>query len=324
MPPVSRYPRASWKGDGVSAGPYLGGPWKVVLHTTETAGMPGYVGGKNAPHLTYDTRDRTFTQHTSLLTSARSLKNDPGGVTTNHDQAIQLEIICYSDESVAAQAWYRLGVSDLSPDHLEDIHQFLLWCHVEFGVEMKWRGKQAYSYAEANAPGFRFTQQEWDDWDGICAHHDVPEGNKHWDTGALNWDAVIYGTEGGNVITNGLAAAYAQLWLIELGYDLGSYTPHAPDPVTGQVFPPGADGAPGTKTKNAVLAFQARLEISETGLLDPTTVTLLKPAGQGPKGDPGVAGTPGPIGLTGDTGPQGEPGVGLEPGTTLTQEVTVL
>ena len=57
----SRYPPATWKGDGDSGGAYSSedgvlGPWRVVIHTTETSGMPGYNGGLYAPHLTYDPR----------------------------------------------------------------------------------------------------------------------------------------------------------------------------------------------------------------------------------------------------------------------------
>lgn len=297
----------------------------MVLHTTETAGMPGYANGYSAPHLTYDTRTRTFVQHTSLLLSARALRNAAGGVQTNRDSAIQLEIICYSDENIAERDPYnRRPVSQLTAAHKQDIHEFLLWCSENFGVGMYWPEKQAYSYAQANAPGFRMSQAEWDNWGGVCAHQHVPEGNTHWDTGALDWDAVMYG-EGGSMITNGLAAAYAQEWLIDEGYDLGNYAPYPPD--GDHEFPPGADGAPGAKTETAVRAFQTRYGLKVTGALDATTVTMLKPAGAGEPGPAGPEGPQGPRGFTGDTGPQGpqgEPGFGLEPGSTLTQEVTVL
>ena len=57
---MDKYPEATWLGNGVSAGRYTGGPWKVVLHTTETIGMPGYKLGKTAPPAAF-TRDRDAT-----------------------------------------------------------------------------------------------------------------------------------------------------------------------------------------------------------------------------------------------------------------------
>lgn len=187
---TARYPKATWLGNGRSGGTYTGGPYRVVLHTTETAWVPSYDDGRYAPHMTYFPKDRRFYQHTSFLTAARALKNESGGVETNRRRAIQLEIVCYSNRTLADTADHRLWVGDLTADHLGDIRRFLEWTYDEFGVKAEWPGKQALSSGEANADGFRMGLSEWNEFGGVCAHQHLPE-NVHWDTGALNWQALM-------------------------------------------------------------------------------------------------------------------------------------
>ena len=187
---TARYPKATWKGDGNTGGYYVGKPYRVVLHTTETSGMPGYNGGGSAPHLTYDPKAHKWYQHSKLTTAARALRNPSGGVQTNRANALQVEIICYSNKGIADQASYRLWVGDLDDQAIADLQEFINWCVGEFGVEFEWPGKQAYSYSQANAAGFRMSGTAWNDFNGVCAHQHVPE-NTHWDTGALAWDKIM-------------------------------------------------------------------------------------------------------------------------------------
>lgn len=192
--PTARYPKAAWRGDGVSGGSYTSGPFKLVIHTTETSGIPGYVKGGSAPHITYYPRTRSFVQHTTFLVAARSLVNQAGGIQTNRDSALQLEIVCYSQESVVDKYpnTGRVKVSELSAEQLADIREFILWACNEFGIEYKWPEKQAFSYLQANRAGFRMSNAEWDAYNGVCGHQHVPE-NFHWDPGAINWLALMEG-----------------------------------------------------------------------------------------------------------------------------------
>ena len=185
-----RYPKAIWKGDGKSGGSYVGLPFRVVLHTTETSGVPGYGNGSTAPHITYVPKTRRWVQHTEFNTAARALRNVTGGVQTNRANALQVEIVCYSAKNIADQQSSRLWVGDLTDDHYADLRGFLNWTYGQFSVAPMWPEKQALSSAEANAPGFRMTSVEWNQFDGVCAHQHVPE-NTHWDTGALDWSRVI-------------------------------------------------------------------------------------------------------------------------------------
>lgn len=184
-----RYPLAFWKGDGMSSGSYTSGPFLSLVHTTETLGLPSYSDGRSAPHLTYTPRFHEWTQHTRLDISARSLRNEPGGVQTNRKSVLQVEIVCYSARSVGARRG-GLWVADLDGRSLDDIRDFLRWTVEEFGVIWKWPDKQALSYAQANAPGFRLSGPEWDAYDGILGHQHAPE-NVHWDPGALDWPALM-------------------------------------------------------------------------------------------------------------------------------------
>jgi len=180
--PERWYPLARLKLDGKIGGTYKGTPWRVVLHTTETRGMPSYSSGRYAPHVTYDPRNRTWTQHTSFLYAARALRNvtDSNNTQTNRNNALQVEMICRSAGRRDGYIW----VGDLTPEQLGDIAAFIDWTVAEFGVEKMWPGKQAFNSAEANRSGFRMNDFQWDAFGGVCGHQHVPE-NTHWDPGAL-------------------------------------------------------------------------------------------------------------------------------------------
>ena len=189
---ADRYPPATWKGDGESGGSYLEGiPWRVVLHTTETEGIPSYGGGSSAPHLTYVPDTGRWYQHTDLGVAARALRNLDGGVQTNRARALQVEIVCYSDRNIAEDdPSDRIWVGELTPSHLEPLSEFLRWCSSQYGVHLFWPGQQALSYSQANASGFRMSSAEWEDFSGVCGHQHVPE-NDHWDPGALDWQTLM-------------------------------------------------------------------------------------------------------------------------------------
>lgn len=189
---MPRWTFATWKGNGRSGGSYIGLPYRAVLHTTETEGMPSYSSGLTAPHFTYNPKNRTFVQHTDTATAARALRNLSGGVQTNRANALQLEIICYSAKWIAdAAPARRLWVGALPDSAYEDIREWLTWCSEVHGITpTSWPGKSADSSSKANAAGFRMTTSQWNAFNGVCGHQHVPE-NIHWDPGALKWDKVI-------------------------------------------------------------------------------------------------------------------------------------
>src|SRR4051812_13921022 len=84
---------------------------KLVLHTTETAGWPGYP--TFAPHLTYNPWTHVWHQHYALTKSATTLE-DPSStkLRENRDYDIQVEIVAYCDT--------RYNVPGKGIDHLDE------------------------------------------------------------------------------------------------------------------------------------------------------------------------------------------------------------
>ncbi|MDN5605812.1 MAG: hypothetical protein L0G59_10400, partial [Kocuria sp.] len=93
---LSGVKRHSWGRDG---GSFTTSPDKILLHSTETGSFPGYGGGASAPHFTIDLRNGEVRQHSPMNRAARALRNASGGVQTNRDGVIQIEIIGTCDAS---------------------------------------------------------------------------------------------------------------------------------------------------------------------------------------------------------------------------------
>lgn len=187
---LETYPDAYLRMDGQSGGSYLNAPWRVVIHTTETVGTPGYDDGKSSPHVTYNPKTRIFVQHTPFTTACRALRNLEGGVQTNRNNALQLEIVCYSDKSVADERATRLWVGDLPDTAYTDIATFLKTLTKYYNFNFKLiripRPKPRFGY---DSPA-RMGEQEWNEFNGLCGHFEVPE-QTHWDPGAFSFERLI-------------------------------------------------------------------------------------------------------------------------------------
>lgn len=185
--------------DGRGFGPFVndpGLPWGLVVHTTETAWVPGYVpSGKSysvAPHFTYDHSTRTFYQHVELdrragTLSGSSTKEGGKAVPTNAAKVIQIEIIAYSAKSVVDKyGGKRIWVRDLPESALRDLADLILWLHEEKGIDLSWYPKRSTTRA---AP---MSHDEWLDraW-GICEHASAPDDSTHFDAGAIRSDRIM-------------------------------------------------------------------------------------------------------------------------------------
>jgi peptidoglycan hydrolase-like protein with peptidoglycan-binding domain len=151
---------------------YKGYAPRLVLHTTETIGLPDYASGANQPHLTIrlssDGRDLTVWQHQSLNIGARALL----GTSTNTANCIQVEQCMYSDGEIAK----RVGgqwVGGLSATELATLGDFYRALADLCGIPAR-----AYS-------GGRMSQSAWLAFSGVCEHAHVPQ-NSHWDCGVLD------------------------------------------------------------------------------------------------------------------------------------------
>ena len=167
------YPSAI-KRPGNSSGSYTGGPFKGVLHTTEGASASGAIAAYKAnnswPHFTVD-RDGTVYQHVGIDVAARSLQNKAGGVQTNRDSAIQIEVVGWASKP----DWPLAQVAAMIV--------LMRWIEGQTGIKPKAPVfGSSEQYGERNP--LEFSQSEWDEWDGWCGHQHVPE-NSHWDPGAI-------------------------------------------------------------------------------------------------------------------------------------------
>jgi len=164
---------------------------KILLHTTETTGWPGYASGSMAPTLTYHPRLRKWRQHNYLDRSARALVDPTSTVVReNRDNVIQIEIIAYADEKIADQVG-GLKVTELTDAQLGDIAAFIKYVRAEWGgpplVAAPFKGYPS-SYGLSN--GVRFTGPQYDAFKGILGHMHAPQQN-HGDPGSINIGKII-------------------------------------------------------------------------------------------------------------------------------------
>jgi hypothetical protein len=187
---------AQWFYDTVG-GANMGAVEKVVWHTTEGNGWPGYDGGMKAPHYTvrpdFGSRTMLWRQHFPDSVNARAMRNEPGGVQTNLDGALQVEIVGTCDET---RSWPAdmLRSWDLDDWMVEGLAMFAAWAYRAHGVPLAapglWLaygndprvlGRVPASYGDSPA---RMTGRTWDRFRGHCGHQHAPE-NVHGDPGRL-------------------------------------------------------------------------------------------------------------------------------------------
>lgn len=193
---------------------YAGVRWegpaeKGCLHTTETIGWPGYGGGATAPNFTvrpnFTLRRLEWRQHFPANMSARALQNDRGGVETNRDKVIQVEIVGTCDgrpkspslpKGGAHVQWKIKGIPHLytaNPPEwfFEQMADFFVWCNEEHGIPFEapklWLPYDA-SYGDSDA---RMSGAEFNSFRGWLGHMHVAE-NDHGDPGALDVHKIIH------------------------------------------------------------------------------------------------------------------------------------
>lgn len=175
------YPGATQLMNGVGTGSWnQSGPWKLLLHTTESRGVPGYDGGQLAPHLTWNPVLGRWYQHFPFTRPAESLH------TFDNDMVIQVEMICYSAKNIADQ-YGGLWVGALTDSQLNQLAGFCRWIMGHLGIPDVWPKKQALSYGQANTTGFRMSAEIFRAWSGLLGHQHAPYPNTHWDPGAFPW-----------------------------------------------------------------------------------------------------------------------------------------
>lgn len=165
-----RCPFARWTPITGSSGSYLGGPFKIVHHTTEgstaAGAMSAYRNNRSDPHFTVDAT--TIYQHIDTNKAARSLRNNSGGVQTNRDSAIQIEVVAFAGSSKDRRT-------------LENVARLCRWIEGTYNIPQVWPNGFPRPARNGRDPGgHNRNARNWDDESGHFGHCHVPE-NTHWD-----------------------------------------------------------------------------------------------------------------------------------------------
>ncbi len=182
---MARCPFAVWHPISGSSGPHVSGPFKIVHHTTEGSSAAGALAAfaekKSDPHFTVDAT--RILQHVDTAEGARALRNAQGGVQTNRDSAVQIELV---------------GFAHLpkDPRALTQLARLCRWIEATHGVPKVWPAGVPRPAKNGRDPGgHNRDAQTWDGQSGHYGHCHVPE-NTHWDPGYNDSEmAFIMGAE---------------------------------------------------------------------------------------------------------------------------------
>lgn len=169
---MAKCPFAVWLPVTGSSGPHLSGPFKIVHHTTEghSAGdaFDAFRTNRSDPHFTVD--GTTIYQHIDTALGARALRNEGGGVQTNRDSAIQIELVAF------AHLPKTLG-------ELTNLARLCRWIEATHQVPRTWPAGLPRPARNGRDPGGHNRNSAiWDSQSGHYGHCHVPE-NTHWDPG---------------------------------------------------------------------------------------------------------------------------------------------
>jgi hypothetical protein len=169
---MARCPFAVWMPITGPSGPHIGGPFKIVHHTTEGSTAQGAFGAFRAnrsdPHFTVDAA--TIYQHVDTSMGARALRNNAGGVQTNRDGAIQIELVAFAHLPKDARA-------------MANVARLCRWIEATHQIPLTWPAGPPKPARNGRDPGGHNRNPAiWDAESGHYGHCHVPE-NTHWDPG---------------------------------------------------------------------------------------------------------------------------------------------
>lgn len=159
-------------------GSMLGGPRKVVWHTTENdptkssaLQLANFLNRSgNSVHLVWNPVTGEIVQTIPANRAGRGLRNSAGGVQTNRGGSIVIQIEVVAQ---ASKPW-----TETTP--MKNLEQIVAWLD-SLGIPREWPAGPAKSYLANNA--YNRSVQDWSK-SGHFAHQNVPE-NIHWDSGAI-------------------------------------------------------------------------------------------------------------------------------------------
>jgi hypothetical protein len=167
---MAKCPFAIQKTISGSSGAFVGGPTKIVHHTTEgstaQAAFDAFSTHRSDPHFTVD--QSNIYQHIDTSMAARALRHPPGGVETNRDGAIQIEVVGFAQRP------------KIRPT-LQNVARLCRWIEQTHGVPKEWpNGFPKPAFNGHDPGGHNRNAANWDAKGGHYGHCHVPE-NTHWD-----------------------------------------------------------------------------------------------------------------------------------------------
>jgi hypothetical protein len=167
---MAKCPFATWKPITGGDGSFSGGSFKIVHHTTEGStaegAMSAYKANRSDPHFTVDST-RIF-QHIDTKFFARSLRNKSGGVETNRDSAIQIEVVGFAGKAKDKKT-------------LNNVAKLCRWIEATHDVPRVWPNGLPKNGSK-DPKGHNRNASNWNTKGGHFGHSQVPE-NDHWDPG---------------------------------------------------------------------------------------------------------------------------------------------
>lgn len=278
---LSGVKRQSWGRDG---GSFTTSPDKILLHSTETGTFPGYGRGASAPHFTIDLGNGEVRQHSSMSRAARALRNAAGGVQTNRDGVIQIEIIGTCDKNFARKHGYPY-----LPDMTDEMAGRLKWllqkiCAAIPAIPLKtsvtWKSYPS-SYGNSSV---RMSNSQWTRYKGILGHQHAPE-NTHGDPGdlpmkkILGADAVKSGGSSGGGSDYTVVGPDAPLGLYDKDGDGRTRVRDWQTDALGY-DEKAADGYFGQDTEADTKELQRQLGVDDDGLVGDDTLAAWEKAGR--------------------------------------------
>ena len=163
---------------------------KGLLHTTEGK---TYAGAKAAyrvndswPHFTVTFESGFFRcfQHNPIDIASRALRNLAGGVQTNRDRIIQIEMVGTADVGNKI-TWGKQYVENFPKEYLNGIGRLMRWCEKQLGIPRRCTLKfLPYPTSAGNSP-VRLSPGAFDLYSGWMGHQHAAE-NVHGDPGLID------------------------------------------------------------------------------------------------------------------------------------------
>jgi glutamyl endopeptidase len=217
---MAKCPFAEWRPISGSSGAHAGGPFKIVHHTTEGSSAQGafdaFRKNRTDPHFTVDSQK--IYQHIDTNEGARALRNAAGGVQTNRDSAVQIEVVGFAGLPKSRATLLNLA-------------RLCRWIEKTHNVPRVWPNGLPKSAIGGKDPGgHNRNAANWDSKGGHYGHCHVPE-NTHWDPAYTQSEVdLIMGTEfesGEAMLSARLAEVFAAI--PEAEPDLQGYESTMPD-----------------------------------------------------------------------------------------------